>query len=221
VCACVCAAVCAGYKGGTRPYPAHATCSGPTCPCVQVGGGGGAVAVTWGAGVAAPSATFTDVVLRDNTLTVVVTGDRAGALAVGGAGVLVQGTTSNAVVQLTRCALLRNTVHLRDDTDLQVVVMWGGGVGVVVGVDPGSDSVLVGTQVVAEDVAFVGNSLQQEDLTRESGCMPLPLPLLSAEGLRAVGHMCVHACGEMGGRRLRLRGSGGHAVCPMGGCLRV
>lgn len=174
----------------TQP-PRDAAWSDCTCSCVQMGGGGGAVAVTWSAGVVAPSATFTDVVLRDNTLTVAVTGDRTGALAVGGAGVLVQGATSNAVVQLTRCALLRNTVHLRDDTDRQVVVMWGGGVGVVIGVDPGSDSVLAGTQVVAEDVDFVGNSMWQEDLTRESGCMPLPL--LGGNGLRACWYKLMFA----------------------------
>jgi hypothetical protein len=104
--------------------------------------------------------TLTGVVLRDNTVNVVATGDRAGAWAVGGGALLVHGSGSGSSVTCTRCVLTGNSVHIQDQTAAQVMVPWGGAACVALGMHPLANTVFADAEVLFQGVDMSRNTLE-------------------------------------------------------------
>ncbi len=137
---------------------------------MQVAGGGGAVAVVWSDPLVEQQfVTLTDVVLRDNSVHVVATGDRAGAWVVGGGALLVHGSGSGSRVVCTRCVLNGNSVHISDQTAAQVMIPWGGAACVALGLHPSESAVYADGEVQFQGGDMSRNRLELSTANEDEG----------------------------------------------------
>ncbi len=103
---------------------------------VLIGGGGGAVAVTWLPTVTEPYAVLDDVAFVSNAVLASVVGNGTASVTLGGGGLFVSGGGNGSVVLVTRCTWWNNTVVVqdRDDSLNGVGAACGGGACVALGV---------------------------------------------------------------------------------------